>query len=545
MANNGFNLSPEKTNLMVFTRQITSRKEFKIKINNCTINHSITTKFLGVVIHHDLLWHSHTKHLISKARRGVSAIKTLCGTTWVTPKSLLHLTHALVRSRLTYGHEASFTKTDSDWLALERIELRALKAVLGVPIYAVNDLVYQLVNWLPLRKFCKLNAVGFQLRVNFTPTNVSSVMTKDFSSNDESFRKRLAKTKPKIHKMTTPFSSYTEDIADKLEQQRPECFHSPVPPWSLKTPLIDFQYADKYIKSKDQLFITTLAKERIDKNYASHVKYYTDGSVLDSKESGCAFYAPLKNIKEKIKLNKGISVFSAELFAIYKACFHINGLQFPPNKIVIFSDSKSALQALARGGSSVRLSLQRNILELIHFILSKNIDISLMWIPSHSGIRGNDFVDSLAKSAATSGTFKNIGLSIKENMSHARQLSYQRHDSYLKIKCFEKKWHFVPGFYKHLCKLPRIHQRIINRILTVSTRYKFFPFRCPCQKSASIEHLILDDCSALPHFNSVRWLRRQHDLQCIDFLIPHPTLGFSLMRGLIDAIHSSNLIAWF
>ena len=93
---------------------------------------------------------------------GISVIKLLKGETWVTPRSLVHLTRALVRSRLTYGHEAFITSTDSLWLDLELAELAALKAALGLPRYAINDLVYQEVGWLPLREESRLRCAHFE-----------------------------------------------------------------------------------------------------------------------------------------------------------------------------------------------------------------------------------------------------------------------------------------------------------------------------------------------------------------------------------------------
>ena len=100
-------------------------------------------KFLGVTITQSLTWMSHVRSLITKARRATSMIKLLKGETWVTPRSLVHLTRALVRSCLTYGHEAFITATDSLCLDLKRAELAAVKAALGLPRYVINDLVYQ------------------------------------------------------------------------------------------------------------------------------------------------------------------------------------------------------------------------------------------------------------------------------------------------------------------------------------------------------------------------------------------------------------------
>ena len=46
----GFQLSAEKTVLLVFTRQALSRKDYSIRINNTVILPSTEVKFLGVTI---------------------------------------------------------------------------------------------------------------------------------------------------------------------------------------------------------------------------------------------------------------------------------------------------------------------------------------------------------------------------------------------------------------------------------------------------------------------------------------------------------------
>ena len=135
MKSNGFELSAEKTVLMVFTREVQSRGDFWVRIGGNVLQPSKQAKFLGVTITQSLTWMPHFRSLITKARRATSMIKLLKGETWVTPKSLVHLTRALVRSRLTYGHGAFITATDSLWLDLDRAVLAALKAALGLPRY--------------------------------------------------------------------------------------------------------------------------------------------------------------------------------------------------------------------------------------------------------------------------------------------------------------------------------------------------------------------------------------------------------------------------
>ena len=138
---------------MVFTREAQNRGDFWVRIGGKMVQPSKQAKFLGVTITQSLSWTPHVRSLITKARRATSMIKLLTEEAWLTPRSLVHLTRAraLVRLRLTYGHEAFITATDSLWLDLERAELAALKAALGLPSYPVNDLVYKEVRWLPLR----------------------------------------------------------------------------------------------------------------------------------------------------------------------------------------------------------------------------------------------------------------------------------------------------------------------------------------------------------------------------------------------------------
>ena len=143
MMSNGFQLSAEKTVLMVFTREVQSRGDFWVQIDGKMLQPSKQAKFPCVTITQSLNWTPHVRSLITQARWATSMIKLLKVETWVTPRSLVYLANALVWPRLIYGHEAFITVTDSLWLGLERAERATLKVALGLPRYAVNDLVYQ------------------------------------------------------------------------------------------------------------------------------------------------------------------------------------------------------------------------------------------------------------------------------------------------------------------------------------------------------------------------------------------------------------------
>ena len=199
-------------------------------------------KFLGVTITQSLSWMARIRSLITKARRTTSMIKLLKGETWVTPKSLVHLTRALVRSCLTYGHEAFITATDSHWLDLERAELAALKAALGLPRYAINDLVYQEVEWLPLQEESRLRCAHFEARACTVPNTVREVLGTDCAPAHCIHRDRLARKRPRLFRATAPLHTLTADIWEQ-SQTRPDQV-APIPPptfppWELETPTVE------------------------------------------------------------------------------------------------------------------------------------------------------------------------------------------------------------------------------------------------------------------------------------------------------------------
>ena len=62
--------------------------------------------------------------------------------------------------------------------------------------------------------------------------------------------------------------------------------------------------------------------------------------------------------------------------------------------VVVFSDSLSSLQSLRSQKSECRPNLINEIVALMNRVTSQ---LSIVWIPGHSGIKGNDCADRLAK----------------------------------------------------------------------------------------------------------------------------------------------------
>ena len=548
MKSNGFELSAEKTVLMVFTRDVQSRGDFWVRIGGNVVQPSKQAKFLGVTITQSLTWTPHVRSLITKARRATSMIKLLKGETWVTPRSLVHLTRALVRSRLTYGHEAFITATDSLWLDLERAELAALKAALGLPRYAINDLVYQEVGWLPLREESRLRCAHFEARACTVPNTVREVLGTDFAPAHCIQRNKLARKRPRLFRSTAPLHTLTADIWEQ-SQTRPDQV-APIPPptfppWELEKPTVVHSLGDGLTKDTDSLYLATLAMERVKEQLGNHLQIYTDGSVLQTGEVGCALVIPDLKITRRYKLPAGISIFTAELYAIYMACTIANDLPNPPLGVAILSDSKSALQALAAGGTRNRGDLQAEILFLAHQLILKGSDVFLMWLPSHTGIKGNEFADKEAKEAAKDGTAVDLKLSLTEIKSATHRTARKMREEFLKQRCETHGWLFLPAGQRRQPQLSRRALEALRRIRTVSTRCTHVAPKCPCGTDISLHHA-LTGCMALAPSLCPLWdFRSKHKLRVQDFLQPHPDLGELPMQVLTRSLLASEIGQWF
>ncbi|EFN73572.1 hypothetical protein EAG_08495, partial [Camponotus floridanus] len=114
---------------------------------------------------------------------------------------------------------------------------------------------------------------------------------------------------------------------------------------------------------------------------------------------GAAFYSPDIPIQKKYKLDRYFSIFSAECIAIMCAMDYI--LEEGIKRSAIFTDSRSMVETLSNG------LLDRDLSYLILALKNKlrsayvqNLDVVIVWVPSHVGILGNETADLLAGEAA-------------------------------------------------------------------------------------------------------------------------------------------------
>ena len=93
------------------------------------------------------------------------------------------------------------------------------------------------------------------------------------------------------------------------------------------------------------------------------------------------------------------------------------------SRFAIFTDALSSVHSLKSSKSKSRQNLYTGLIELIHTLSS---DVTIIWVPSHIGIPGNERADKLAGKATM---LPNIEYDIK----------FELHEAYAKVEKYIQK----------------------------------------------------------------------------------------------------------
>ncbi|XP_015260458.1 PREDICTED: uncharacterized protein LOC107104854 [Cyprinodon variegatus] len=204
-----------------------------------------------------------------------------------------------------------------------------------------------------------------------------------------------------------------------------------IPSWLLPQPSVDLSLLKK-INSRNNMFsIQTYVNTLIHERYGYYVHIFTDGSKNpENGKTSCAFYIPELKVKVFKRLTDHLSIYTAEIMAIMLALYWIEEVK--PLRILICSDSSAALTSLKNTLSKCREDIMLENLLSLYRVRNLGIDVQFLWIPAHSGIKGNEMADSLAKKGLTIN-----GVEVKVPISKTEIKSYIR--SKIKVQ-WQKLW---------------------------------------------------------------------------------------------------------
>ena len=334
--------SAAKTQAIAFTHRLRP-SQFVVHGNVIKTTHEI--KLLGVIIDQNLNFISHVKHIIAKVTKTFRLLCRFVRPTWgIHPENVETIYRHVIEPTICYAAEIW---GDAVRRASVKRRLRTFQRT-----YAIRA----------IRAFHTVSANAALALAQFTPLHLKITETRKIA----------------MVKRTNNYEELPDDIV--LERRAP--------------PLSQLHPAERvsivYSSAETQVHAD---------RHLSATNIFTDGSKLETDETGAAFVIRHPNGREevrKFRLIKPCTVFQAEILAIDEALKWVD--KRCKTDVTIFSDSKSSLDALQERSNSHPLvvSIHRTLRQLA----GRNA-IKFVWVRAHIGIDGNEAADAAAKEATT------------------------------------------------------------------------------------------------------------------------------------------------
>lgn len=393
---NGLSLSPSKSSVVLFSRK-RSQSVVNILYDDTLLPVKEEVKFLGVKLDSKLTGRSHCDYVVTRCERNLNILRCLAGVWWGShPSTMKILYNALIRSVLDYGTFLLHPGNVGDFEKLDRIQSRALRLIIGArrssPINCLQVECHEAPlslrrQYLCTRFFYRILQLKYHPLIPKLAQLVEEVNTSNYW---------LRKKTPCL---VNSYNTYNDLVAPTHRSS-----HLPLFQYDYNVLITDPQIKYCIGISKNDSNQNLHFNHTLENNWPDYHYIYTDASKHSNISCvGVGVYHSQYQIVQKIKLPPQSSVFSGECFGILRAVEY--ALLMRLSKVIIFSDSLSALQALSRFPfrSQRQSPLIFKIRDLLFRCQSRDCTIIIAWIPSHVGIFGNERADQLANEAINVG----------------------------------------------------------------------------------------------------------------------------------------------
>lgn len=395
LTEHNFTLSPSKSKAIIFSRKRNVHSP-PIVFEQEVIPYVECVKYLGVYFDRKLKWNQQVNNIISKSRQGINVMRSISKTRWgADAQVMLMLYKAIVRPHIDYSSSLLLPLPKTYLTKLERIQFQALRSALGaLRSSPTNALLLEAgeppiairASHLASRQICKYISTNDILLDNIR--TLSTLLAR---------RPHRSRLKPIFVEQYDEVSvvEYTIKKSNSLP-----CYDFSFEIQIAPCP-IDLNIGIKKRRSGESMDLNHLFNIKMEEKYKDFNHVFTDASKnLSTLNTGCGIYIPHVNTEKSFKIPEDFPIMYAELIAIENALDEIANL--PANKYIILSDSLSGLQLLGKTGvyassDFITLSIKTKISSLI----AQGYNVTLGWIPGHSGIKGNEHADRLANMSSS------------------------------------------------------------------------------------------------------------------------------------------------
>lgn len=355
------NINPLKSVFMIFTKTRKPLPSLSIEINNYKILPSASNVFLGLEFDSKLNWRKHIENKCLATKKLMHSIGRYLRLTWgLDTNTLKTFYSSTIIPTLLYGCSVWVAALKSKriknlLISTQRIFLRymtrSFKSVSTQALQVLSDT-------LPLD--LKIYEISCNRRFMFSNQNFSLTAKKSIDS------------------------IYCQAYIDAPIDKEIRFFSEKHPPWSICS----------------ELSFSKLSKNTslpFPNQTPNTLCIYTDGAK-SGRNVGCsAVCSSSENNLEVVqkKLSPNTSAYQAECAAINLALVYATEHKSSYSNVNIYSDCLSALSASTK---SIKVNSESKSNRQL--LLDSTQNISLFWIPSHSGFEGNELADIAAKEAA-------------------------------------------------------------------------------------------------------------------------------------------------
>ena len=384
--NHGFSFALSKTHVVHFHRKREIQQPMQLTLNGLPIENASSKLYLGMIMDHRLEWREHIEKMRDSCIKRLNILRNISGKKWGSDRTtMFRLYHALVLPILDYGCEAYANAKKKYLSKLDTIHHTGIRLCTGAFRSSPTQSLYAESGELPLRIRREQRILLYALRTEQLPESMANKKTRN---RQENLNTRYKTIGTRINLIRTE-TQLTRELVLPLR------LHD-FPIWNITPDTFCRGIENAPIKSNIQpSHLKSLFLDHISLVHTQDIPIYTDGSKT---QDGVGSAAVFPNTRETLKLPTQATIFTAELTAIKMALKRAKDQI--GNSFTIFSDSRSAVQAIQRLNNNHPLVV--DIYEILIELTSDNKTIRFCWSPSHVGIHGNEVADTLAGEVANS-----------------------------------------------------------------------------------------------------------------------------------------------